>query len=103
MLYIYTSVSTANSAYTLYSISCPVPPHSPPPLVAHPLYPTSRPPQDAASPPLLPPAFTTIERGRKEGVGGGEWVTGEDQSEDEELIDRGLPSRPEYPAPLAVS
>lgn len=70
---------------------------SPPPLIAHPLYPTAHLPHDPSPPHLL-----TTSTGMPMEVGG-EWGTREDPSEDEELIDRGLPSCPEYPAPLAVS
>ena len=71
---------------------------SPPPLMAHPLYPTPLPPHDPPS----PPHHLTNSMG-VEMEGRGEWEAREDPSDDEELIDRGLPSRPEYPAPLAVS
>ena len=80
------------------------PPPSPPPLTAHPLYPSALPPRDPSSPPLHHPTLHPISSSTGMVRGGsGEWVTGEDQSEDEELIDRSLPSCLEYPAPLAVS
>jgi ataxin-7 len=85
--------------------SLPLPsPSEPPPLTAHPLYPPPHP--DRPTPPTfhpeLHPNSAPFPHTDDDERGGGEWVTGEEQSEEDEVNSRDLPSRQDYPKPLAV-